>query len=95
MVRPRGALYFRSFGKYHTRFFIRNYVTSRLMFGQNSMAISKNIPVRIYLTVPNESLHYGIQFETISEGYYRGRNWRITRWELKSIEARTKKSPFL
>ena len=35
------------------------------------MAISKNIRVGIYLTVPNENLHQGMQFKTISEGVWR------------------------
>ena len=37
-------------------------------FGPNILAISKNIRLGIYLTVPNESLDHGMQFKAISEG---------------------------
>ena len=72
-------------------FFIR---TSRLRYGPNILFISTNIRIGIYLTVSNESLHHGCNLKQSLKGY-EGRNLIITRWKLRTIEARRKKTLFL
>ena len=42
-------------------------LTLSLSFWPNNLAFSKNICLTIYMSVPNESLHHGKQFNTVFE----------------------------
>ena len=72
-------------------YFIR---TSRLRYGPNSLAISTNIRIGIYLTILNESLHHEMQFKAIFEGVWR-KEFENCKIEVKNNRGSEKKDTVL